>query len=132
MVLTPYLPEPLLPDVLEAARKIDTSLAGHRSATLAALAQRGVPGALDEALNAAQQVQEADESIIALPALLAARALASSPQQRPELVEEALKATREIRDAQYRAEALLVLLQGLPNEFHEMLLEEALTTAREI
>lgn len=131
-ILIPYLPETLLSDALEAAREIDTSLAGHRSVALAALAQRGMPAAMDEALKAAQQGQEADESIFALPALLGAGALVSSPQQRPVLVEEALKAAREIRDARYRALALTALLQGLPSEFHEMLLDEALPTAREI
>jgi hypothetical protein len=131
-ILAPYLPETLLPDALESARKIDTSLAGYRSAALAALAQRGVPAALDEALKAAQQGQEADENIIALPALLAAGALVSSPQQRPELVEEALKAAREIRNTRYRAQALTMLLQGLPSEFHQTVLDEALPTAREI
>jgi hypothetical protein len=130
--LTPYLPETLLPDGLEAVRKIDTSLAGHRSVALAALAQKGMPAALDEALEAAQQGQEADESVIALPLLLAAGALTSLPQQRSERVEEALKAAREIYDMRYRALALTVLLQNLPSEFHQTLIAEALQAAREI
>ena len=130
--LAPYLPQELLPKALQAAKQIETRFSRYRAIALAALSEYGAPTALDEALRAVQEVQEANESVVVLPMLLAAGASAFPPEQRPAVLDEALRAAREIYDARYRAEALIRVTKYLTPETRQAVLVEAVEVAHEV
>jgi len=120
--LAPHLPPDLLPQALDAAKRIEKSA---RAYALAALALRlAVLGYSWEALTTAKEIWDADDRTRALAAL--------TPHLPPDLQEQALRqalaAAREIRDADCRASALADMVPHLPPH----LLAEALAAARGI
>ncbi len=130
--LAPYLPDDLLPYAVELARKIESPFAGYRAVALAALSQHGLPVLLDEAIRAAQQIQEGDESVTALPALLVAGATITPTEQRSTFLNEALTTIQEIQDTRHRADALIGLAALLAPEERREILDKALAEARGI
>ncbi|BAY29448.1 NB-ARC domain-containing protein [Nostoc carneum NIES-2107] len=145
--LAEKLPPELLPEVLAIARKIQNHY--ERANALIALVEK-LPEVVPEAIAAARETQneyDRAEVLIALAqrlpellpeAIAATEALQnqSSRVQRlselaeklpPELLPEVLTAAREIQDDLYRVDALIALVQKLPE-----ILPEALATARTI
>jgi len=130
--LAPHLSEDELPEAVRLARAIESDAAGDRAMALAALSERGLPWLLDESLTSAQHMQEYDESVIALPALLAHGAALFPEPRRTEVRGAATNTARAIYGARYRAEALAAVAEALPEGSGQAILDEAIAAARDI
>ncbi|PZV02223.1 MAG: hypothetical protein DCF32_15265 [Leptolyngbya sp.] len=126
--LVPYLPESLLPEVLETIHQIHD--AAYRSFALSKLVAR-FPAHWPEVLSAISQIQDrcGGDRYGRRGFLYRARALHELAKQLPpDLLPEALEMARQIGDESDRAWALRELAKHLPPE----LLLEALEVTRQI
>src|SRR5205807_1555181 len=83
-------------------------------------------------LRTAEQMQEADESVVSLPMLLASGAPMFPPQGRQEVLSQAFLAAREIYVLHHRADALARIVKYFPLEQRQMVLDKAVTMAYEV